>query len=118
MKIASEQLCQREIELMQSTHKFFERITDSFSLKDISSTQESFTLDSILEDEDPFAQPSKSRLLLRKSKSNSSLRRTDTGMSDALREVQKKCSEKTSTLVANMSNEYKRMKEKLASSEK
>ena len=96
--------------MMQSTTKFFEKVTDSFSLKDISTTQESFTLESILEDEDPFAQPSKSKLLLRKSKSNSSLRRNDTGLTEAMREVQKKCSEKTSALLVNMSNEYKRMK--------
>jgi hypothetical protein len=61
-------------------------------LKDISSTQESLTLEPFLDDEDPFTQPTKSRLLLRKSQSNSSLRRTESGVTEALREVQNKCS--------------------------
>jgi hypothetical protein len=61
-------------------------------LKDISSTQESLTLEPFLDDEDPFTQPTKSRLLLRKSQSNSSLRRTESGVTEALREVQGKCS--------------------------
>jgi hypothetical protein len=77
---------------MQDTNKFFEKINDNLALKDISTTQESLTLESILDDEDPFTQPSKSKLLLRKSHSNLSLRRTDIGLTEAIREVQKKCS--------------------------
>lgn len=44
MKMTSQQLCQREIELMENTTKLIEKMTDSLTLKDISSTQESLTL--------------------------------------------------------------------------
>lgn len=53
--------------------------------KDVSSTQESMTFDPSADDEDPFTQTTKSKLLLRKSKSNSNLRRTDSGITEALR---------------------------------
>lgn len=66
---------------MENTTKLIEKMTDNLTLKDISSTQESLTLESLLEDEDPFAQPTKSKLLLRKCQSNTSLRRTDNGLS-------------------------------------
>lgn len=89
---------------MDGTNKFIEKITDSLVLKDISSTQESLTLEPFLDDEDPFTQPTKSKLLLRKCQSNSSIRRTDSGMTEALREVHKKCTDKTSSLVSNMAN--------------
>lgn len=85
MKITSEQLFQKEIEIMQSTTRFIEKVGDSLALKDISSTQESLTLEPFLEEEDPFSQPTKSKLLLRKSQSNSSLRRNDSGMTESLR---------------------------------
>lgn len=66
---------------MQASSQFLEKVQDSFSYKDISSTQESMTLlDTFLDDEDVFEQPSKSRLLLRKSTSNSTLRRTESGL--------------------------------------
>jgi hypothetical protein len=104
MRMTSEKLYQRELELMSSTSAFMEKVADSLTLKDISTTQESLTLEPFLEEEDPFTAPSKSKLLLRKCHSNSSLRRTDSGVSDALREVQKKCSEKSSGLLSNMVN--------------
>lgn len=76
MKRASEQIYHKELELINSTSKFFEFIQDSLAQKDISSTQESLTLESCLDEDESFLQPSKSRLLLRKSKSNVSIRRT------------------------------------------
>lgn len=88
MKKASEQIYQKEIELIQSTSKFMDKMQDLMIQKDISSTQEG---SQIFEDDDPFTQPSKSRLLLRKSKSNGSLRRTESGLTEALREIEKKC---------------------------
>jgi hypothetical protein len=39
MRLASEQLYQRELELMGSTSKLMEKIQDSLMQKDISSTQ-------------------------------------------------------------------------------
>ena len=92
MKKASEQIYKKEIELIQSTSKFMDKMQDLMIQKDISSTQESVSFDNFFEDDDPFTQPSKSRLLLRKSKSNGSLRRTESGLTEALREIEKKCS--------------------------
>lgn len=43
MKMASEQLYQRELELMCNTSKLIEKIQDSVLQKDPSSTQESLT---------------------------------------------------------------------------
>jgi len=48
MKITSEQLYQKEIEIMQATSRFIEKVGDSLALKDISSTQESLTLEPFL----------------------------------------------------------------------
>ncbi len=104
MRMTSEKLYQRELELMSNTSTFMEKVADSLILKDISTTQESLTLEPFLEEEDPFAAPTRSKLLLRKCQSNISLRRTDSIVTDALREVQKKCSEKSSTLLSNMVN--------------
>lgn len=55
MKMANEQLYTREIELMQVSSHFLDKVQESFSYKDISSTQESMTLlDTFLEEEDVF----------------------------------------------------------------
>ena len=104
MKQASEQLLQKELDLMQQTSKFIEKITDNLTAKDISSTQESFTLDTLLEEEDVFSQPSRSRLLLRKSQSSLALRRSESGISEAMGEVRRKCSERTASLLSGMVN--------------
>lgn len=104
---------------MQASDKLIEKLGESFNLnKDVSSTQESLTLDTLIDEEDNFLQNSRSRLLLRKSQSGTCVRRTDTGMSEVLREVQKKCSEKSATAIANLIAEFRRGKEKLASLEK
>jgi hypothetical protein len=84
--------------------------------KDVSSTQESMSFDPNLEEEDVFTQETRSKFLLRKSYSNTNLRRTENGLSEALREVEKKCSEKTSKMLVSMASEFRKMKEKLASS--
>ena len=110
MKQASEQLLQKELDLMQKTSKFIEKITDNLTAKDISSTQESFTLDTLLEEEDVFSQPSRSRLLLRKSQSSLALRRSESGISEAMGEVRRKCSERTASLLSGMVNQAKRGK--------
>lgn len=92
MRHTSDELLRREVELIQQTSKFIERINDNLMLKDVSTTQESFTLDTLPDEEDCFSQPSRSRLLLRKSQSNVTLRRSESGFTDALSEVRRKCS--------------------------
>ena len=95
---------------MQQTSNFIDKIGDSIYSKDVSTTQESFTLDTINDEEDVFSQPSKSRLLLRKSQSNVTLRRSDSGVSDAMGEVRRKCSEKTFGMLNGMVVESKRVR--------
>ena len=94
---------------MQQTSNFIDKIGDNIYSKDISTTQESFTLDTI-NDEDVFSQPTKSRLLLRKSQSNVTLRRSDSGVSDAMGEVRRKCSEKTYGVLNSIVVESKRVR--------
>lgn len=89
---------------MQQTSRLLERVGDVLSQKDVSTTQESLTLETGCEEEDPFASPSRSRLLLRKSQSNQSLRRSEWGVAEALREVAKNCSERTAAVVGNLAN--------------
>jgi hypothetical protein len=89
---------------MQQTSRLLERVGDVFSQKDVSTTQESLTFDPACEEEDPFAAPSRSRLLLRKSQSNQSLRRSEWGVAEALREVAKSCSQRTAAVVGNLAN--------------
>jgi len=86
--------------------------------KDISSTQESTNYEPFLEEEDPFSQPTRSKLLLRKSQSNSNLRRSESGIAEAMREVKKHCSERTSSILSNLVGEFRRIKEQLTSCEK
>ena len=95
---------------MQQTSNFIDKIGDSIYSKDVSTTQESFTLDTINDEEDVFSQPSKSRLLLRKSQSNVTLRRSDSGVSDAMGEVRRKCSEKTFGVLNGIVVESKRVR--------
>jgi hypothetical protein len=39
-------------------------------------------------------------------------------MTEALRELQKKCSEKTYSMISSMANDYRRLKEKMTGNEK
>jgi len=45
-------------------------------LKDASVTMTSLSIDCLLDEEDPFAEPCRSRMILRKSQSNQCLKRT------------------------------------------
>lgn len=76
MKKTSEQIYYKELEIISANSKFLEFLQDSLAQKDISTTQESTTLENCFDEEESFIQPTKSKLLLRKSKSNVSLRRT------------------------------------------
>lgn len=71
-----------------------------------------------MDDDDVFSQASRSKLLLRKSYSNTNLRRSDSGLGDALREVEKKCTEKTAKMLGSLSCEYRKLKERLSGLEK
>ena len=93
-------------------------MADNASLKDISTTQESLTISGILEEEDPFMRSSRSRLLLRKTQSNCSIRRCDGGFNEAMREVQKLCSSKTHSVLSTMAGELRRIKERQSGSDK
>jgi hypothetical protein len=78
-------------------------------MKDISTTQESFTLDTIADEEESFFAPTKSKLLLRKSQSTScALRRSENGITDAMQEIRRKCSEKTVVLINGIVGDAKR----------
>jgi hypothetical protein len=87
MKMSSEQLYRKELELIAATSHFIQNMYENIIQKDISSTQESMSFDPTFDDEDAFSQSSQSRLLLRKSRSNTNLRRTENGLCEALREV-------------------------------
>lgn len=111
MKMASEQLYQKELELINSTSTFIEKVQDSINTKEFSCTHETLsTFDTFCDEDDVFSQPSKSRLLLRKSGSNGSLRRTESGLNEALQEIQKRCSERTSSMISNLAGEFRKMK--------
>ena len=57
------------------TSNFIDKIQDSFAQKDISNTESSLTLETLLEEED-LSQPSKSKLLERRNNVNCSIRRS------------------------------------------
>lgn len=61
------------------TSNFIDKIQDSFAQKDISNTESSLTLETLLEEED-LSQPSKSKLLERRNNVNCSIRRSESGM--------------------------------------
>lgn len=48
MKKANEQVYQRELELIQESSNFIEKMQETMDRKDISSTQESLSFDSVL----------------------------------------------------------------------
>lgn len=118
MKITSEKLYVQELDLISSTSNFIDKVTQNVHanryVKDISITQENITIDTILDDDDVFSQSSKSRLLLRKSHSGSCLRRTENSMTEALKEVQKRCSEQVASTFSNLILNFRKNQEKLA----
>lgn len=76
------------------------------------------TIDNGFDDDDVFSQASRSKVLLRKSYSNTNLRRTESGLAEAMREVEKKCTEKTAKMLGGLSCEYRKLKERLSGLEK
>lgn len=73
MKMTSDQLRQKELDLLLGSSKLIEKVNEGLTNKDISTTQDS--LDSPNDEDDNF-QDNKGRLTLSRSRSNGTLRRS------------------------------------------
>lgn len=108
--MTSDQLLQKELNLLVSSSKLIEKVAEGLTNKDISTTQDS--LDSPNDEEDNF-QEARGRRALNRSKSNGTLRRSETGITEALLEVQRLCSEKTAAVISGVVTEARRAREKV-----